>query len=111
MPSTHEGARADFTKLNLTAGLNSQRGAVTASASLRGQISFGKPMFNSEQLGLEGGDAPSSLSPRSYALDEGVTLRGELARSMPIGASSDIAVFPYVFAAVGGGRLHNPIAV
>lgn len=30
---------------------------------------------------------------------------------MPIGAGSDIAVLPYVFAAVGGGRLHNPTAV
>lgn len=57
------------------------------------------------------GGALSSLSPGSYAVDEGVTLRGELARSMPIGASSDIAVLPYVFAAVGGGRLHNPTAV
>lgn len=110
-PSTHQGAGAGFTKLDLTLGLTSQQDGVTASAFLRGQTSFGKPLFNSEQLALDGADALSSLPPGSYAVDEGATLRGELARPVFLRGINGIALSSYVFAGLAAGRIHNPTAV
>ncbi len=109
--STHIGARSDFVKLNASVGANAQLGPLGAFVFLRGQTSFGAPLFNSEQLSLDGSDALSSLSPGVYAVDEGAILRGELRHSYAIDAPVAATVTPYAFTAFGAGVIYNATAV
>src|SRR5204862_3948296 len=71
-----------------------------------GQTSFARPLFRSEQFALDGADAVSAFASGSLSADQGVTLRGELAR--PFAARLDAAsttVSPYLFGAAGRGWL------
>jgi hemolysin activation/secretion protein len=104
------GATNDFTRLGLTlrGGLpvaQRLRLAVTA----RGQTTFGRPVFRSEQTTLEGGEALSAYTGGLTAVDSAVTGRAELARPFTIGASKALTqIAPYVFAAAGAGRIERP---
>lgn len=106
-PPSRDGAAAGFTKLSLTFATTASWPSVSAALSLRGQTSFGAPLFNSEQLSLDGADALSGLSPGSYAVDEGMTTRLELAPAGRLKLPFTRAITPYIFGAAGGGWIHN----
>lgn len=104
---SRDGADAQFTKLSLTFATRANWRVLSGALSLRGQTSFGAPLFNSEQLSLDGTDALSGLSPGSYAVDEGMTARAEFTPAGGLTLPFTSRVEPYVFGAVGGGWLHN----
>lgn len=106
-PPSREGAKASFTKLNLTFAAKAQARALWAALSIKGQTSFGETLFNSEQMSLDGTDALSGLSPGSYAVDEGMTGRLEVSPGVAPKLPFTRAVTPYVFGAIGGGWLHD----
>lgn len=104
---SRDGADGRFTKLGMTFATNANWPVLSAALSLRGQTSFGAPLFNSEQLSLDGTDALSGLSPGSYAVDEGMTARLECSPTAATSLPFARAVKPYVFGALGGGWLNN----
>ncbi len=108
VPGTRVGASSDFSRVNANLALGTSVGRMTVSLASRAQSSFGKPLFGSEQLTLDGTDALSGLSPGRYAVDEGATLRSELGTMFGF---PGIAVAPYALAALGWGRVHQPTAV
>lgn len=75
----------------------------------RAQTSFGHPLFVSEQFALDGPQALSAFSTGTLNVDEGGTLRVELARPFAaIGTAVPIVLSPYGFGSVGAGRLIAP---
>lgn len=50
----------------------------------KGQWGFNRPMQSSEQFSLDGLDQVSAFVADTFSVDQGVTLRGELARSFGI---------------------------
>jgi len=108
-PSTRLGARADFTKLSILWGGARRFDSLTVTLALRAQASMGKPVFNSEQLTLDGADALSGLSPGRYAVDEGGTLRAELGTDRLWASGGSIA--PYFYASAGTGKVHGTTVV
>ena len=106
-PPTRDGADSYFTKLNATAGASSGWGPFDASLFLRGQTSFGQPLFNSEQFSIDGEDALSSLSPGSYSVDEGATARAEVSATRPLPQPLPGTITPYLYGALGGGWMRQ----
>lgn len=104
---SRDGADGHFTKLGMTFAANASWRLMSAAISLKGQTSFGAPLYNSEQLSLDGSDALSALSPGSYAVDEGMTARLEFSPSGSPKLPYTRSVTPYVFGAVGGGWLND----
>lgn len=106
-PSTHQGAAATFTRANVLLGARVQGDRLHGSVAVRGQTAFGEPLFNSEQLSLDGPDGMSSLSPGAFAVDQGFTARGEFGtrRTLPWGLPG--VAEPYVFGALGGGEVNE----
>lgn len=75
----------------------------------RAQSSFGHALFVSEQFALDGPQALSAFSSGTLNVDEGGTLRVELARPFAaIGTVVPLVLSPYGFAGVGAGRLVEP---
>jgi hemolysin activation/secretion protein len=107
-PPSHRGATADFTRASALAGLRIQGLVRHASVAVRGQSSFGDPLFNSEQLNLDGPDGMSSLCPGEFAVDQGFTVRAELGSRLQTPASLPGIAEPYLFTAVGGGEVFDP---
>ncbi len=103
------GARLDFTRL--TAQVNARAPLVAGwqlGITAKGQSSFGQPLFRTEQGALEGADAVSGFVGGVTAVDQALTLRGELSRPF---ALSGIQMAPYGFAAGGAGTIQRPSAV
>ncbi|MBV9826858.1 MAG: ShlB/FhaC/HecB family hemolysin secretion/activation protein [Alphaproteobacteria bacterium] len=78
----------------------------------RAQSSFGSPLMLSEQFSLDGSNALSAFAQGTFSVDQGTTLRIELARpfALPIFGQSFL-MSPYVFGAGGWGELVMPTAV
>ena len=106
------GSNASFTKLNLgfRAGLpiaKKWQFGVVAKA----QYTLGKAVFRSEQTALEGSDALSAFIGGITAVDEGGTVRIELARPIYGIGRNRIQLQPYGFAASGYGKVNVPTAI
>lgn len=104
-PFSEPNARPGSSKLNGRFSWHVNLDAKTSLAlTMRGQSSFGKPLFVPETLSLAAADGISAASPGSLITDSGITLRKELAReiSLRLGTKT-IAVSPYLFSAVAIG--------
>lgn len=104
-PFSEPNARPGSSKLNGRFSWHVNLDAKTSLAlTMRGQSSFGKPLFVPETLSLATADGISAASPGSLITDSGITLRKELAReiSLRLGTKT-IAVSPYLFSAVAIG--------
>ncbi|WP_284275850.1 ShlB/FhaC/HecB family hemolysin secretion/activation protein [Bradyrhizobium iriomotense] len=111
VPLSRLGAGPDFAKL-----AGDLRISQALPAGLRwdviciGQTTFGKPIFRSEQISLDGSDLISAFASGTFTADQGATLRSELARPFGINAFNT-TVSPYVFGAIGRGWLANTTIV
>lgn len=104
---SRQGADGRFTKISMTSATHANWPVLSAALSLKGQTSLGAPLYNSEQLSLDGNDALSGLSPGSYAVDEGLIARVEFSPTGRPKLPFTRAVTPYVFGALGGGWLNG----
>jgi hemolysin activation/secretion protein len=113
LPLSRIGAAPDFSRLtaNLRVSQPLPWGARLDGIGLA-QSSFGRPLFRSEQFALDGLDAVSAFAAGTLSADQGVTVRGELARpfSMRFDAAS-ATVSPYLFGSAGRGWLMNATSV
>ena len=82
------------------------------SLLVRGQTSFGTPLFASEQFSLDGPQSISGFESGTFSVDEGLLARSEISRSfsLPTVAWATV-VTPYVFGAAGRGWLVEPTIV
>jgi hemolysin activation/secretion protein len=113
LPLSRTGAAPDFTKLTASVRVTQPLpwGARFDVIGF-GQSSFGRPLFRSEQFALDGVDAVSAFAAGTLSADQGVTLRGELAR--PFSARFDAAgtiISPYLFGSAGRGWLMDATSV
>ncbi|HEY4974937.1 MAG TPA: ShlB/FhaC/HecB family hemolysin secretion/activation protein, partial [Steroidobacteraceae bacterium] len=77
-----------------------------------GQYSLGKPMLRPEQFALDGSDAVSAFAAGSFTADQGVALRGELARPFTVSLDAvSTVVSPYLFGSYGRGWLVDATSV
>ena len=115
IPLSQEGAGPEFTKLNLQATLTQPLPAGFQFMLIgRLQSSFNQPLMLAEQFSLDGSDALSGFASGTFSVDQGATVRAELARpfAVPIPApASPLIVAPYVFGAFGRGEIVQPTAV
>ena len=113
LPLTRAGASPDFSKLSATVRVSQPLIWGTRFDAIGlGQTSFGRPLFRSEQFALDGEDAVSAFAAGTLTVDQGMTLRGELAR--PFSARFDAAnttLSPYLFGAAGRGWLIDATSV
>ena len=104
---SRQGANHGFTKLNLTLrALVPLPHGLQLTVAARGQSTFGKPVFRSEQAALEGSDALSAYVGGVTAVDEAVVSRTELIGRLQL--DTKFAVQPYLFFAGGTGRIDRP---
>lgn len=82
---------------------------ISARFAARGQASLSGALPSAAQFSLDGGEALSGFSLGSLNVDSGLTGRFELSGRFALGAKSQAA--PYLFAAVGAGRLAQPTAL
>jgi len=115
VPLSQQGASSVFNKFNAFMSVR-QPLAEKFEVDLTGraQTSFGTPLVLSEQFSLDGADALSSFAAGSFSVDQGASLRAELARpsTLQLIDNRPPALFvPYLYAAYGAGELVNPTAV
>jgi len=111
VPLSRVGAAPDFT--TLAAVLRTDQalpGGAALTIAIRGQTGFGQALLRAEQGFLDGADAVSSAPSGSFAVDRGLTVRGEIGRPFAA-AAGRIRLSPYVFAAAGAGGLARPTAL
>lgn len=113
VPLSHLGAGPSFTKATGTLSLSQPLpGELRLDMIGVGQTSFGKPLFLSEQLALDGSNQVSAFAAGTINVDQGATLRGELVRPFAAQAAATSATFaPYLFGAVGHGHVFDATAV
>ncbi|QKC82020.1 ShlB/FhaC/HecB family hemolysin secretion/activation protein [Mesorhizobium sp. NZP2077] len=110
LPLSRQGADADFQKLEVQASY-SQPLATHLGLDLyaRAQTSFGKPLLQSEQIGLVGANSLSSFDAGALQGDSGYVLRGELSSPWYVPFTGGIvSLSPYVFGAIGQVHLEMP---
>ena len=107
IPLSRLGASPDFSKLNVDAQLSQRLGQdFSLHFFARGQYSWGRPLFVSEQFALDAADGVSGFASGAFSVDSGVTLRAELAKSTLTEVPGlSILWSPYVFADIGKGWL------
>ncbi|WP_254633932.1 ShlB/FhaC/HecB family hemolysin secretion/activation protein [Mesorhizobium sp. GbtcB19] len=113
LPLSRQGADAEFQKLEVSASY-SQPLADHLGVDLyaRAQTSFGKPLLQSEQIGLTGATGLSSFDAGALQGDAGYVVRGELSSPWYLPFTGGvIQLSPYVFGAVGEVRLEMPTAL
>jgi hemolysin activation/secretion protein len=112
VPLTRQGASPSFDKLaaNLHVTQPWPNTVLQMSVQLNAQTSFAAPLLASEQITLDGQTLVSGLDAGLFAVDEGVAARLELAGPLPLDVSG-VSMLPYVFGAIGRGRLEQPTAV
>jgi len=106
VPTSRVGASAHFRKLQL--GLTLQQPLMAAWAlewQLRGQSSFGRPLFKPEQFGLDGRDTLPAFDPGSLNADQGGLTRLQV--NQGFGGS----VLAYGFVAAAHGRVFDATAL
>ncbi len=110
LPLSRQGADSRFQKLEASFGYSqvfAQKIGVDFSAS--GQTSFGRPVVNSEQMGLANSSALSTFYSGAIQGDTAGYARLEL--SAPMATQSNIGAMsfkPYIFAAGGIAKLEKP---
>ncbi len=111
LPLSRAGADADFTVLNVSAGIDLPF-AQHIAGRLRGsaQTSFGYALVNSESFGIAHGDAISTLSQGTLQGDTGYAVRAELQFPFSV-TTQNIYFAPYVFGANGRVLLKQPSAL
>jgi len=113
LPLSRQGADAAFQKLEISASY-SQPLAQHLGLDLfaRAQTSFGKPLLQSEQIGLVGSNGLSSFDAGALQGDSGFVLRGQVSSPWLVPLSGGvISLAPYLFGAVGEVRLEMPTAL
>lgn len=111
VPISRQGTSPFFRKVSLDANLRASLGKSWQLDILtQSQFTFGKPVYSSEQISLEGTGGISGISPGTLTIDSGGTARAELSTGLLKGTKSS-QLRPYAFAAVGGGELGQPTAV
>jgi len=110
LPLSRVGSDANFQKATLALMLDTPLDRdLSVALSTRAQTSFGKPMANSEQIGIATSDGISPLPSGSIQGDAGYVVRGELRAQFMVDFQGGQARFsPYAFGAVGGVRLESP---
>lgn len=113
VPLSRLGAGPDFTKFTANARLSQPLPAgMRLDLIGAGQDSLGKPMLRPEQIALDGSDAVSAFASGTFTADQGVTLRGELARPFAVSLNAASAVVsPYLFSSYGRGWLIDATSV
>jgi len=113
VPLSRLGASPDFTKLNASFRIAQplpQNFALNLIGS--GQLSFGKPVFRSEQYSFDGAEGVSAFAAGTFATDQGVAVRAEIERHYSLNlAARTVDISPYGFGAAGWGWLANATAV
>ena len=110
---SRQGAQPTFSKLNLDLRWTQPLPEASQFTLIgRAQTGFGQPLFLAEQFSLDGLDALSGYPSGTFNVDEGATLRGELARPFALATPGvETAVSPYLFGAGGRGILEDPTAI
>jgi hemolysin activation/secretion protein len=115
VPLSRQGVTPDFDKLEFALRYSQPLGAVLGlQFDGRAQSAFGQPLPRSEQIGLVSPSGLSSFDAGALQGDSGYVLRGELQATFPlppIGAGLTPGVAPYLFAATGQIRQHEPTAL
>jgi len=115
VPLSEQGASPVFNKLNAFVSLRQPLPeAFEIDFSGRAQTSFGTPLMLSEQFSLDGPDALSSFAAGTFSVDQGASLRIELARPFTVSLLDDmppLTLAPYLFGAYGYGELADATAV
>lgn len=111
---SRQGASNGFSRLSGEFDAQGRLGTTaTLDLKIKGQWSFGKPLFRSEQFALEGPEAVSAYVGGVTAVDDGVTGRIEIApppwRLAYRAGGPGVAA--YAFAAGGIGWIRLPTAV
>ena len=114
VPFSRQDSGTGFDKLVITAHAAWDMGQGAGfSVNLRGQTGFGAALFRAEQISLEGVDGLSAYVGGRTAVDAGLVARSELSLRIATPARSEAIVAgltPYLFNAVGFGRLIAPTA-
>ena len=114
VPLSQLGSSPVFNKLNGLVGLRQPLPeAFELDVTGRGQTSFGTPLMLAEQFSLDGPDALSSFAAGTFSVDQGLSLRLELARPFVLSLDGvpPLMLVPYVFGAYGYGQIVNPTAM
>jgi len=113
IPLSRQGTSPTFSKFNADVRFYQPLPDAFQLALIgRGQTTFGAPVFQSEQLSLDGLDALSAFASGTLEVDEGVTLRAEISHAVAIAMGPvQTTISPYVFGAGGYGVLDEPTAV
>lgn len=111
LPNSRQGTSPTFTRFDGTARASVPLGAgFGLDVTARGQSSFGKPEFLSEQFALDADNAVSAFPSGSFNADSGVTLRSELGFP-PTAPIKGVQAGMYLYAAGGEGWLARPTTV
>jgi hemolysin activation/secretion protein len=113
IPLSRQGAGPLFSKVNVDVHLTQPLPeGFRVDLFGRAQASFDKPLLVSEQFSLDVPQAISAYPSGTLNVDQGGTLRGELSRPFAgQGVIAPLILSPYVFGAVGAGRLVEPTIV
>jgi hemolysin activation/secretion protein len=115
VPLSQQGASPVFNKFDAFMSLRQPLPArFEVDLTGRAQTSFGTPLMLSEQFSLDGVDALSSFAAGSFSVDQGVSLRAELARPLTLQLIDNrppVLFVPYLYGAYGYGDVVNPTAV
>ena len=109
IPLSRQGSHPDFRKGTLRFQIDDQLGhGFNATSVTHAQASFTGALPSSQQISLDGNDGLSSFSQGTISVDSGVSERVELARMWATGGRLNPLVTPYVFGALGYGRVSDP---
>lgn len=114
LPLSQQGASPVFNKLNAAAILRQPLPeAFELDLIGHAQTSFGAPLMLSEQFGLDGPEALSGFASGTFSVDQGLSLRAEIARpfTLALGGVPPLGLSPYVFGAFGYGQVVQPTTV
>ncbi len=111
VPLSRQFAGPDFDKLSIDARYQQPLPwRFRLALSARAQTSFGEAQLVAEQFSLDGPTSVSAFSAGTFATDKGLTLRSELSRDIPAGATN-LSLSPYGFTAFGSGEDERPTVV
>lgn len=114
VPLSRLGAGPNFQKLQAEAHLSQffAEGTFRWQVSLRGQHSFSEALLKSEQFALDSSDLLTGWPGGSFAVDQGLSFRAELARPINLSQAGWLKVVsPYAFVGTARGQIFNPTAV
>lgn len=113
LPLSRQGADAAFQKLEISASYSQPlMEHLGLDLFARVQTSFGKPLLQSEQIGLVGPNGLSSFDAGALQGDSGYVLRGQFSSPWFVPLSRGmVSLAPYVFGAIGQVRLEMPTAL